>query len=264
MTRDGPAAIELAPFLEFAERLADAAAPVVMKHFRSGLAVDSKADRSPVTLADMEAEDVMRGMIAAAWPDHGIIGEERGESNAAAEFVWVLDPIDGTQSFATGKPLFGILIALLYQGRPVIGVMDHPALRERWSGCDGRPTTLNGQPAKVRPAAALDQAWLYATSPQMFPGDDFAAFERLRQKSRRTIYGAECYAYGLLASGHIDMVCESTMQPYDYCALIPVIAGAGGIITDWRGEALTLKSDGRVLASGDPRIHDLAIKALGG
>ncbi len=263
-SQDGPGTGELAPFLEFAERLANAAAPVVMKHYRSGMTVDSKADRSPVTLADKEAEDVMRDMIAAAWPEHGIVGEERGESNADAEFVWVLDPIDGTQSFATGKPLFGILIALLYRGRPVIGVMDHPALRERWSGCHGRPSTLNGQPAKVRSCAALDQSWLYATSPQMFEGGDFDAFERLRKQSRRAIYGAECYAYGLLASGHVDMVCEATMQPYDYCALIPVIEGAGGVITDWRGETLTLKSDGRVLASGDPRIHDLAIKALGG
>ncbi|MDH5748575.1 MAG: histidinol-phosphatase [Rhodospirillales bacterium] len=262
MTTGGPTADELAPFLDLAERMADAAAPVVMKHFRSAMAVDSKADLSPVTLADKEAEDVMRQMILSAWPDHGIIGEERGKINAEAEFVWVLDPIDGTQSFATGKPLFGILIALLYKGRPVIGVMDHPALKERWSGCDGRPTTLNGAAAHVRPGAALDQAWLYATSPQMFPEDDFAAFERLRKKSRRAIYGAECYAYGLLASGHIDLVCESTMQPYDYCALIPVVTGAGGMITDWRGEALTLKSDGRVLASGDARIHEQAIKTL--
>ncbi|MCH7486362.1 MAG: histidinol-phosphatase [Proteobacteria bacterium] len=250
-------------FLALAEKLADAAAPIVMESFRRGAVAETKADMSPVTAADREAEAAMRALIEAAYPDHGILGEELGTQNSGAEFVWVLDPIDGTQSYVTGKPLFGTLIALARDGAPVLGVMDNPALGERWVGCEGRPTTFNGEEVSVRPCGELDQAWLYATSPHMFEGD-FDAFERLRKRVRRALYGAECIAYGLLANGHVDLVCEATMKPYDYAALVPVVTGAGGVISDWQGEALTLGSDGRVLAAGDGRAHAKALAVLNG
>ena len=251
-------------FADVAGRLADTAAAIAMKYFRRDLAVDDKTDLSPVTGADREAEAAMRDILGAAFPEHGIYGEEMGKVRIDAEYVWVLDPIDGTQSFVTGKPLFGTLIALTRLGVPVLGAMDAPALNERWVGIEGRPTTFNGAPARVRGCAELGQAWLYATSPQMFPGGDFDAFERLRARVRRAVYGAECYAYGLLASGHVDLVAEATMQPYDFLALAPIVAGAGGVITDWRGDPLTLGSGGRVLAAGDARIHGAALEVLAG
>ena len=251
-------------FVAFAEALADAVRPIALRHFRSGLAIDSKDDASPVTIADRDAETAMRALIEDAYPEHGILGEEHGRVRTDAELVWVLDPIDGTQSFVTGKPLFGTLIALARAGRPILGVMDMPALGERFVGVAGRKTTFDGETAAARPCAGLADAWLYATSPQMFPPGDFEAFEGLRQQCRRTIYGAECYAYGLLAAGHVDLVVESTMQPYDYAALVPIVEGAGGTITDWTGSPLTLKSDGRVLAAGDAGLHTLAGRALVG
>ncbi|NQW00862.1 MAG: histidinol phosphate phosphatase [Rhodospirillales bacterium] len=242
--------------------MADAVRPVSMGYFRSGLGIESKADDSPVTLADRAAETVMRRMLEVAVPEHGIIGEEHGTKDADADFVWVLDPIDGTQTFATGKPLFGTLIALLHQGEPLIGIIDMPALDERWVGVRGRTTLFKGQPAATRPCKNLKDAWLYATSPQMFVPARFQNFENLRTACRRTVYGAECQAYGLLSSGWVDVVCEDTLQPYDYAALIPVIEGAGGVITDWQGNALTTASAGHVIAVGDPDLHEKAMAAL--
>lgn len=251
-------------FVTLAERMAEAVRPIVMGYFRSGVAIDEKADTTPVTAADREAEAEMRRMIKDAFPDHGILGEEHGAERLDATHVWVLDPIDGTKSFVTGKPLFGTLIALLREGTPIVGVIDMPALAERWVGAQGRPTTFNGRPARVRPCPDLGRAWLYASSPHMFPGADAEAFERLRLKCRAGIYGADCYAYGLLASGTVDLVCEATTQPYDYCALVPVVTGAGGMISDWRGRPLGLHSDGRVLAAGDEGAHATAREVLAG
>ncbi len=255
---------EVDAFVILAERLAEAVRPIVMGYFRSGVTIDDKADTTPVTVADREAEAAMRRMIADACPDHGILGEEYGADRVDATYVWVLDPIDGTKSFVTGKPLFGTLIALLREGTPIVGVIDMPALGERWVGVDGRPTTFNGRPARVRPCPDLDRAWLYASSPHMFPGADAEAFERLRLRCRAAIYGADCYAYGLLASGTVDLVCEATTKPHDYCALVPVVTGAGGMISDWRGRPLGLESDGRVLAAGDEGAHATAREVLAG
>jgi inositol-phosphate phosphatase/L-galactose 1-phosphate phosphatase/histidinol-phosphatase len=255
---------EVDAFVILAERLAEAVRPIVMGYFRSGVTIDDKADTTPVTVADREAETAMRRLIADACPDHGILGEEYGADRVDATYVWVLDPIDGTKSFVTGKPLFGTLIALLREGTPIVGVIDMPALGERWIGVDGRPTTFNGRPARVRPCPDLDRAWLYASSPHMFPGADAEAFERLRLKCRAAIYGADCYAYGLLASGTVDLVCEATTKPHDYCALVPVVTGAGGMISDWRGRPLGLESDGRVLAAGDEGAHATAREVLAG
>jgi len=263
----GPAGPGAAPddaCVKLAGRLADAAGKVVMRHFRKPLKVESKADASPLTVADREAEAAMRALIEPAFPDHGIVGEEIEARNAGADKVWVLDPIDGTQSFVTGKPLFGTLIALMDGGRPVLGLMDLPAIGERWLGVSGRPTAFNGKPVRARPCAALRDAWLYATSPHMFEERDFPAFERLRKRARRVVYGAECMSYGLLAMGLVDLVCEGTMKLYDYAAMVPIVEGAGGVITDWRGRALGSEGDGTVLAAGDAGLHAAALKVLAG
>src|SRR5512134_45470 len=153
-----------------AERMADAVRPIVLSYFRGTVPTDAKADSTPVTAADRDAETRMRQMIEEAFPGHGILGEEHGSVRLDAEDVWVLDPIDGTKSFITGKPLFGTLIALVHRGRPVVGVIDAPALGERWVGIEGQPTTLNGAIVTVRPCPALEQAWVYATAPEMFEG----------------------------------------------------------------------------------------------
>ncbi len=245
-----------------AERMADAVRPIVLSYYRGTIPTEVKADRTPVTAADREAETRMREMIEESFPTHGILGEEHGAVRLDAEYVWVLDPIDGTKSFITGKPLFGTLIALVHRGRPVVGVIDMPALAERWVGIEGGPTTINGRVTTTRPCPTLDGGWLYATSPEMFIGADAAAFERLRLECRGAIYGADCYAYGLLANGTVDLVCEASTQPYDYCALVPVVQGAGGSISDWRGEPLGIESDGRVLACGDAAAHAVALAAL--
>lgn len=245
--------------------LADAARAVVMNYYRTGIAIDDKADFSPVTIADREAEQVMRSLIEAAHPDHGIVGEELGAVRADAEYVWVLDPVDGTKAFITGKPLFGILIALLHRGRPVIGIIDHPALDERFLGVAGRPTLYNSKSVHTRACPSLDKAWLYATSPEMFrAGPEADAFQRLKKRVKHPVYGAECYAYGLLAAGFVDLVVEATMKPVDYCALVPVVEGAGGVITDWQGTALGLHSSGQVIAAGDSTLHAAARAVLAG
>jgi len=255
---------DIGAFVALAERLADAARPVAKRYFHSGLAIDAKPDASPVTAADREAEAAMRAIIEEACPDHGIFGEEHGKTRLESRYVWVLDPIDGTKAFVTGKPLFGTLIALLEDGRPIVGVIDAPALDERWVGAQGRPTTHNGAPVRTRACADIGMAWLYVTTPHMFEGADYDAFDRLRRRCRDAVYGGDCYAYGLLASGTVDVVCEASMQPYDYCALVPVVSGAGGAITDWQGRPLGLDSDGRVLAAGDDAIHAAARAALAG
>jgi len=244
--------------------LAALARPIVLRHFRSPLAVDTKPDRSPVTIADRDAEAAMRAAIARRFPNHGVIGEEHGRDRADAEFVWVLDPIDGTKSFITGKPLFGTLIALAERGRPVVGVIDMPALNECWWGADDRGTLMNGAPVQTRPCGDLAQAMLYATTPHMFHGADEAAFARLAAAVRHPLYGADCYAYAMVAGGWSDLVVEAMLQAYDFCALVPVVEGAGGVMSDWQGRPLTTASDGRVVACGDARLHGPVLERLAG
>lgn len=244
--------------------LAEAAGSVIRGYFRTPVAVEDKADTSPVTIADRQAEAVMRQIINQAMPDHGILGEEFGPEKTEAEWVWVLDPVDGTKAFITGKPSFGTLIALLHKGRPVLGIIDQPILRERWLGVAGQPTTLNGKTITTRPCSALSLAALYATAPEMFSGADVARWDALRGQVKLPRYGADCYAYGLLAAGFVDLVVEASLQPYDYLPLVAVIEGAGGLITDWQGRPLGLESDGHALAAGDPRTHQAAQAILSG
>ena len=250
--------------LAFAHRLADASGAIIRRYFRRKIAVDDKSDRTPVTIADRRAEAAMRRLIEAKFPAHGILGEEYGAHQKDAEFVWVLDPIDGTKSFISGLPIFGTLIALTYRGRPVLGVIDQPILGERWVGAAGRRTTLNGRRVKSRACARLGQASLFATSPEMFGKREGRAFDRLRRAVKLTRFGGDCYAYALVATGFIDLVVEVDLKPYDYCPLVPVIEGAGGVMTDWTGKPLDLASDGRVVASGDKRLGRAALGVLAG
>lgn len=255
-----------AEFVAFAEDLAEAARGVTRHYFRTPVAVDTKDDDSPVTVADRETEARLRERIAARFPEHGIVGEEHGTEGRDAEFVWVLDPIDGTKAFITGNPLFGTLIALTRGGRPLLGVIDMPILGERWVGAAGRPTehadAAGRRPARTRRCPTLERAVLQATHPDMFQGADAAAFRHLAESVRLTRYGGDCFSYGQLASGFLDLVCEACLQPYDFMALLPVIAGAGGVASDWSGAPLTLDSDGRLLAAGDPALIDAARASL--
>ncbi len=240
------------PRSTLAHRLADAAGAIARRYFRQPVDVDTKPDRTPVTVADREAEATMRAADRAAdFLTTAFSAKNMARSRADAPRVWVLDPIDGTKSFIAGIPLFGILIALVEDGAPVLGVIDQPISRERWLGAAGQATTRNGAPVRSRTCAAIAGASLYATSPDMFGGDE-PAFARLKSAVKTTRFGADCYAYAQLASGFIDLVVEADLKPYDYCALAPVITGAGGSITDWQGNALGLTSDGRVIAAGDP------------
>ncbi len=253
-------------FMELAVELADAASVIAVRHFRAGINIEQKADDSPVTIADREAESIMRALITERFADHGILGEEYGSTNLDAKYVWVLDPIDGTNCFATGFPTFGTLIALLDDGKPIIGVINAPALDDRWIGARGRPTTLNGVPVRTRPCLGLESAWLSSSTPFMFEdGAQRDSYDRLRKRStHRPIFSGNCVAYGLLSSGHLDVVCEADLGPYDYMALVPVIEGAGGRMTDWQGQTLNMNSSGEVLATGDPSLHDDALATLAG
>jgi inositol-phosphate phosphatase / L-galactose 1-phosphate phosphatase / histidinol-phosphatase len=256
--------IDLDAFLVFAQRLADGAGEVIRPYFRKPLAVVDKADLSPVTAADRQAEEMMRALIEAHYPEHGILGEEFGTVRDDAEYVWVLDPIDGTKSFISGVPLFGTLIALTRDRRPIIGIIDQPISRERWAGASGHPTTLNGLAISCRGCPGLAGATLFATTPEMFTGKDAASFARVSSAVKLTRFGADCYAYGLLAAGFVDLVLEANLKPYDFCAMVPIVEGAGGAATDWKGGNLDLASDGRILVAGDRRVHDAALALLGG
>jgi inositol-phosphate phosphatase/L-galactose 1-phosphate phosphatase/histidinol-phosphatase len=250
--------------LAFAHELADRAGEVLRRHYRAPISVDYKADESPVTVADREAERVMRDLIRSRFPEHGIEGEEFASEHGEAELVWNLDPIDGTKAFLVGRPTFGTLISLLRRGRPILGIIDQCISHERWVGVLGEPSTLNDAAIRVRPCPDLGHAVLSTTSPQMFKtAAEQAALARVEQAVRFAVYGGDCYAYGLLAMGFADLVVEADLDLHDFAALVPVIEGAGGVITDWQGRALGPGSDGRVVAAGDRRVHAQALGLLG-
>lgn len=246
----------------FAGRLADASGAIAMRHFRRDPAIEIKPDLTPVTIADKEAERAIRRLVEEHYPAHGVVGEEHEDERAGSDYVWVIDPIDGTKSFIAGRPQFGTLIALLRQGAPVLGVIDHPALGERWIGASGRPTTMNGAPVAVRRCDSIADAILLTSSPHYYEGEAATAFERLRREARFVLYGSECHAYALVASGYSDIVTEAGMDVFDYLAAVPVIAGAGGLVTDWQGRPLGLDSGDQVLAVGDPRLQQRALELL--
>jgi len=248
--------------LDLAGRLADAAGAAIRPFFRKPFAMEAKADLSPVTEADRAAEAAMRAILAGERPDDGVIGEEYGADRPDAERVWVLDPIDGTRSFVAGRPIFGTLIALLDRGKPVLGMIDQPISGERWQGAVGRASTLNTALIRTRACARIDQAHLATTGPGYFTPESWTAFERVRAAARDTLWGGDCYNYGLLAAGHLDLVIEDGLKLYDFAALVPIVEGAGGAMRDWNGKALDMHSDGRVIAAGDARLIDPIVAAL--
>lgn len=247
----------------FADQLADASGAVILKYFRKPIDVDDKSDASPVTIADRQSEKVMRDLINAVYPEHGIIGEEYGKEKEDAEFVWVLDPIDGTKSFITGKPVFGTLIALLHNGEPVLGVLNQPYTKERWVGIKGALTTFNGDEVQTRKSVSMEKSVLYSTGTDMFSERDRQRFLGLEKSVKLTRYSSDCYAYGLLAMGFVDIVCEGSMKLYDFAALIPIVEGAGGFISDWEGKILSTMSAGNVLALADKKLLEPVLKVLG-
>ncbi len=249
--------------IALAHALADAAGAAIRPCWRGAFGLETKADASPVTLADRAAEAAMRALIERAHPADGIVGEEYGAVREGAGRVWVLDPIDGTRSFVAGRPIFGTLIALMEEGRPVLGVIDQPILGERWLGAAGRPTLLNGTPARTRRCPRLGDAHLSTTAPGLFAADETPRFDRVAAAARDMLWGGDCYNYALTASGHLDGVVEAGLKLHDFAALVPVIEGAGGRMTDWSGRPLDVASDGRVVAVGDAGMLDEVLGMLG-
>jgi len=253
---------QIAEYRAFAEQLADAAAAAILPYFRAELAVEDKGGRlyDPVTVADQAAEQAMRTLIQARYPDHGILGEEHGVATGSSPLTWVLDPIDGTRAFITGLPLWGTLIALNDGERPVVGVMNQPFTGERFIGTPAGAWRGN-TPLKTRACTELASATLMCTTPDMFdtPARK-AAFETVAGQARLMRYGGDCYAYCMLASGFVDVIVEASLQPYDVQALMPIIEGAGGIITAWDGS--TAQQGGAVVACGDPLLHAQVLELL--
>lgn len=249
----------------FLDRLATAAAEAILPHFRTSAHVENKetARFDPVTIADRSAEQAMRTLINTEYPAHGIVGEEFGNENEDAEFVWVLDPIDGTRSFITGLPIWGTLIGLKRDGQPVLGMMAQPFTGERYAG-DGKRAWYTGpggaRTLKTRACASLAEASLLTTTPAIFKGADRAAYDRVEAAVRMPRYGTDCYGYCMVAAGNADLVVEAGLQTYDILALIPIIEGAGGRVTSW--ENGPAGAGGRVVASGDPRVHQAALEIL--
>ena len=252
--------------IHLAHRLADAAASAIRPYYRAEFGLETKADASPVTLADKAAEAAIRKLLLAERPRDGIIGEEFGTEREGAARQWVLDPIDGTTSFVAGRPIFGTLIALMQDGWPVLGVIDQPILKERWIGAAGHGTSMNGTPIKTRACPDLSEAILATTSPNCFSPHEVEHFMALAAKTahRRLIWGGDCYNYALLASGHIDIVVESGLKLHDFAALVPVVEGAGGMMCDWQGDPLNADSKGDVIALGDPARLEDVLEALHG
>ncbi|WP_188237435.1 inositol monophosphatase family protein [Sphingopyxis sp. LK2115] len=250
--------------LALANRLADVAGEAIRPFFRSQWGHEVKADASPVTEADRAAEAAMRRLIDAEAPRDGIVGEEYGAERPEAARQWVLDPIDGTVSFMAGRPIFGTLIALLQDGWPLIGIIDQPITGERWVGAAGHPTLFNGKPATTRSCRSLSEAALATTGPQYFSDHDGDHFMALAAKTahKRMLFGGDCYNYGLLSCGHIDLVVEAGLKLHDFAALVPVVEGAGGTMCDWNGDPLHHESTGHVIALGDPARLEDVIEAL--
>jgi myo-inositol-1(or 4)-monophosphatase len=258
-------AFDIEELTRFAHRLADASGRAILPYFRSPLVVENKAVRGfdPVTAADQAAERAIRALIADQFPTHGVVGEEFPETPAQGPFSWVIDPIDGTRAFIAGLPLWGTLIALTYEGLPVIGVLDQPYLGERFTGVPGGAAveTRQGRSAlRVRPGATLRDAVLSTTDPTAFTPAELGAFEQVRAAAKLTRYGCDCYAYGMLAAGGVDLVVESGLKPHDILALIPIVEGAGGVVSDWRGAPAF--AGGQVVAAANRTLQEEAMVAL--
>src|SRR5215510_15201283 len=259
-------AVTVIDFKAFIGRLATSSGETILPFFRTSLSIDNKShaqEFDPVTEADRAAEAVMRRLIKYHFPQHGIVGEEFGNEREDADYVWVLDPIDGTKSFIAGFPIWGTLIALLHKGTPVFGMMHQPYIGERFSGDNGSANyagPTGERRLNVRRCASLQEAPAYTTSTLLMNAADRAQFAKIEAAVRLTRYGGDCYSYCMLAAGHLDLVVETELKPYDIAALIPIITGAGGIVTTWDGKPA--QGGGRIVAAGDVRVHEAAMKIL--
>jgi myo-inositol-1(or 4)-monophosphatase len=255
-------------FAAFVDELALVSGETIRPFFRSALSIENKSlagGFDPVTAADRAAEAAMRALIKKTFPAHGIVGEEFPPEGPDAEYVWILDPIDGTKSFICGMPAWGTLIALTRRGEPIYGMMHQPFTREHFSG-DGSGARYRGPAGdrilQTRPCAALTDAIMLTTSPLLMREADRQCFERVEQAVRLSRYGGDCYAYCVLAAGHVDLIIETELKPHDVLALIPIIEGAGGIMTTW--ENGQPHKGGRIIAAGDRHVHTQAMKLLNG
>jgi myo-inositol-1(or 4)-monophosphatase len=253
-------------FSAFVDELAAISGETILPFFRTALSVADKGrpgSFDPVTAADHAAESAMRALIRRTFPEHGIFGEEFGEDHTDAEYVWVLDPIDGTKSFISGMPAWGTLIALMRAGQPVFGMMNQPFTRECFSG-DGGGARYRGpageRALRVRSCATLSEAVVFTTSPRLMNESDRRAFAKVEDAARLSRYGGDCYAYCMLAAGHVDLVIETELKPYDVIPLVPIITGAGGVVTTWEGGPPF--AGGRIIAAGDKRVHAQAMDVL--
>jgi len=256
--------------IDFLDTLADAASDAILPHFRTRMdemgALGNKeagGGFDPVTIADKAGEAAMRSLIGQHFPDHGILGEEFENLRLDAQNVWILDPIDGTRSFISGLPVWGVLIGHKQDGHAHVGMMAQPFTGERFVGdCKTAWLTHNGQktPLKTRPCEALGDATFFTTAPELFEGDAVSKYQAIAEQVRLQRYGTDCYAFAMLAAGHVDVVIEDGLKPFDIAALIPVIEGAGGRITTWDGSNAV--EGGAIVASGDPALHDTLLRAL--
>jgi myo-inositol-1(or 4)-monophosphatase len=252
-------------FAGFVDQLATVSGETILPFFRTALTVENKqaGGFDPVTAADRAGENAMRALIRKTFPNHGILGEEYGSESGNAEYVWVLDPIDGTKSFIAGMPAWGTLIGLMRFGEPVFGLMHQPFIGERFSG-DGGATHYRGPAGErdlhVRKCGGLKDAVLFTTSPLLMNEADRATFGKVEKAVKLSRYGGDCYAYCMLAAGQIDLVIETEIKPHDIVPLIPIIIGAGGIVTTW--ENGPAQAGGRIVAAGDARVHEAALAML--
>ncbi len=252
----------ISEYLDFANRIADKARQIAMVNYRSSVDVSLKRDKTVVTNADLEIERTARSMVAQWCPAHGFIGEELDDHGKDQSWVWALDPIDGTLAFVYGLPTFGILLSLTYERQPVIGIIDMPVLGERWSGAANVRTMWQDKSCYANSNSRLANSIVFATTIDMFNGSERAKFDAVCNQALHRRFGIDCYAYGLLASGYVDVVMEATMKTEDIMALIPVVAGADGVITDWEGKDLTLESKGQVLATANPFLHEQCLQTI--
>lgn len=246
----------------FAESLTDCARHLLVKFEQAPMNVELKTDCSFVTEMDARIETKLRSMISSRWPEHGIIGEEEKWHAPDAEWVWVLDPIDGTAAFIAGLPVYGTLVALAFRGIPVIGIIDIPKLDLRWTGIAGQSTTLNGTPCKVKAPASLSAAILSTSNPDFYSEGERPALHTMRDATSWRIYGGAALSYGRLAEGRLHLSMDSGLQIYDFAPFRPIIEGAGGIISDWNGEPITLASGPRILAAADTKQHQEALSLI--
>ena len=250
--------------IDLAHKMADASGEIIRARFRQVFDTETKADKTPVTEIDKAVERAVRELVAAHAPEHGVIGEEYPAERPDAEFVWIVDPIDGTKSFICGIPLFGTLIALRHGGDYVLGLVDQPIMGERWIGADGHGASMNGAPIRTRICPKLAEAVVTTSGPDDYAAYAYEAMRPVHLAGKWVMYGGECYDYGLLAMGFHDVMIDADLHEHDFAAPAALIRNAGGIVSDWQGGPLGPTSSGRILAVGDPALHEQCLNLIDG